>query len=99
MAIENSERLFEKLKALKPEMATRYKVKSIGVFGSFVRGEQRPTSDLDLLVEFEKGADLFDLTGLALFLEEALHRKVDVIPRGALREEIRATVLREVIPV
>ncbi|MFZ5864636.1 MAG: nucleotidyltransferase family protein [Thermodesulfobacteriota bacterium] len=96
MAEPSTEPLLEILKALKPELETRFKVKSIGIFGSFVRGEQHQTSDVDVLVEFEEGADLFDLTGLALFLEEAFQRKVDVVPRGALRKELQATVLHEV---
>lgn len=78
-------------------IAARYKAKEIGLFGSFVRGEQSATSDIDVLVEFEEEADLFDLVGLALRLEEELQRKVDVIPKRALREELRESVLREVV--
>jgi len=91
--------LLMKLRTLKPELATRYKARKIGLFGSFVRREQSETSDIDVLVDFEEGADLFDLIGLALFLEEALQRKVDVVPEGALREELRESVLSEVVPV
>ena len=53
-------------------------------------------SDIDLLVDFEDGADLLDFVGLGLFLEERLHRKVDVVPKNALREELREQVLQEV---
>ena len=67
------------------------------MFGSFVRSEQAVNSDIDLLVEFEEGADLFDLIGLSLYLEEELQRKVDVVPKRALREELRESVLREVV--
>jgi uncharacterized protein len=91
--------LLEKLKALKPRARTLFKAKEIGLFGSFVRGEQTEASDVDVLVEFEDNADLFDLTGLSLFLEDALHRKVDVVSKRALREEIRAKVLQEVVAV
>jgi len=56
----NTENLLAKLKELKPIIAARYKAKEIGLFGSFARGEQRANSDIDLLVEFEEGADLFD---------------------------------------
>ncbi len=89
--------LVRMLKELKPELATVYKVREIGLFGSFVREEQDAQSDIDLLVEFGKEADLFDLVGLALFLEDKLHRKVDVVPKSALRAEIRDSVLREVV--
>ncbi len=91
--------LLERLRALKPSAAARYKVKEVGLFGSFVRRRQDAHSDIDLLVDFEDDADLFDLSGLALFLEEQLGRKVDVIPKRALREELRDSVLREVVVV
>ena len=84
------------LKELKEEIKARFKVKEIGVFGSVVRGEQGETSDIDVLVDFEQSADLFDLVGLGLFLEERLQRKVDVVDKSALRPELRETVLREV---
>ena len=92
-----SKDLARTLKGLKPELAMSYKVKEIGLFGSFVRGEQDASSDIDLLVEFGEEADLFDLVGLALFLEDKLQRKVDVVPKRALRAEIRDSVLREVV--
>jgi len=95
----NADALLVKLREIKPRLMASYKAKEIGLFGSFVRGEQDVGSDIDVLVEFEDGADLFDLTGLSLYLEEELHRKVDVVPKRALREELRESVLREVIAV
>lgn len=53
----------------------KYKVREIGVFGSVVRGEQSKESDIDVLVDFQEDADLLDLVGLGLFLEERLGRK------------------------
>jgi len=90
--------ILARLGALKPEMAAQYKVREIGLFGSFVRGEQGGDSDVDVLVDFDEGADLFDLVGLALFLEEELQREVDVVPKRALRAELRETVFQEVVP-
>lgn len=95
----NTEGILTTLKELKPVIATRYKAKEIGLFGSFARGEQNANSDIDLLVEFEEGADLFDLVGLANYLEEVLQQKVDVVPKRALRAELREAVLREVVAV
>jgi len=97
MTVKDMEDLLTRLKRMKPEMLARYKAKEIGLFGSFVRGEQSEDSDIDVLVEFEEGADLFDLTGLAMFLEETLRRKVDVVPKNALRSELRESVLHEVV--
>jgi predicted nucleotidyltransferase len=95
----NTDELLITLRALKPEIAARYKVKEMGLFGSFVRGEQGRASDIDVLVDFEEEADLFDLVGLALFLEDQLQREVDVVPRSVLRAELRESVLREVVPL
>jgi len=85
----------QKLRELKPRMREQYKVKEIGIFGSFARGEQSDQSDLDLLIEFEEGADLFDLVALGQFLEERMGRPVDLVTKRALREEIREQVLKE----
>ena len=91
--------ILAKLKALKPELQRRYKVREIGLFGSWVRGEQHERSDIDVLVDFEEGADLFDWIGLALYLEEALGSPVDVVSRKALRPELRTAVLDQVVKV
>ena len=87
------------LRHLKTEIQATYKVKELGVFGSVMRGEEGQNSDIDVLVEFREDASLFDLVGLALFLEEKLNRKVDVVSKRALRAEIREAVLREVAAV
>ena len=79
------------------ELKEKFKVKEIGIFGSTIRGEQRQTSDIDLLVDFKDEADLFDLMGLDLFLEEKLNQRVDVVPKRAIREEIKDRVLKEVV--
>ncbi len=87
------------LKGIKEYLREKYKVKEISLFGSIVRGEQEETSDIDMLVDFDEDADFFDLVGLALFLEEKLKHKVDIVPRRALRDEIRESVLKEVVSV
>ena len=99
MSTSSTQELLVRIRKLKPKIMKRYKAKEIELFGSVVRGEQSEASDIDLLVEFEEGADLLDLTGLAIFLEEELGRKVDVVPKRALREELRQSVLREAVRV
>jgi predicted nucleotidyltransferase len=84
------------LKIRKDELAARYKVKQIGLFGSYARGEQNAESDIDLLVDFLPGADLFDLSGLKQYLEGLFKHNVDVVPTRTLRDEIRAAVLADV---
>jgi len=95
----NAENVLTTLRELKPLLADRYKVREISLFGSFVRGEQGIGSDIDLLAEFEDNADLFDLIGLALYLEEIFQRPVDVIPKQALRRELRESVLQQAVAV
>ena len=88
-----------RLKALKKEIAVRFRVKELELFGSVVREEHKDISDIDVLVEFEDGADMFDLVGLGLFLEEKLNRKVDVVPKRSLRAELRSSVLAEAMAI
>ena len=92
------EEIIRVLKKLKGELK-RYRVKKIELFGSVTRSEQSKTSDIDILVDFEEHVDLFDLSGLALFLEEKLKQKVDVVPRRALRDELKKSVLKEAISI
>jgi len=95
--VENKEQVLKKLKDLKNEIKTNYKVKTIGLFGSYVNNKQKDTSDIDLLVEFEDIADLFHYIGLSLFLEEYFKKKVDIISKPALKEELRENILQDVI--
>ena len=68
----------------KEELADRYKVKEIGIFGSYIRGEQKNDSDLDILVEFKEPIGL-DFIELAEFLESILEVKVDLVSKGAVK--------------
>jgi len=94
--MKTREEIINKISALKKLIKGKYGVKTIGLFGSFIRGEQKEDSDVDILVEFEEGADLIDLIELENFLAEKLSCKVDVVPKRALREELKDTILREV---
>jgi predicted nucleotidyltransferase len=89
------------LEAEKAHLAERYGVKALGVFGSYVRGEQRPDSDLDLLLELERPAkiSLIDLVELEMQLSELLGVKVDLVLQKNLRPRIGARIRAEVIPV
>jgi len=91
----NTEDIILRLRAVKPIIVSRYKVREISLFGSFARNEQNISSDVDVLVEFDDKADLLDWIGLGFYLEEILQRRVDVIPKRALRKELQESVLRE----
>lgn len=74
-----------------------FSVKRIGLFGSFVRGEQGVESDVDLLVEFEQGQKTFDnFIQLSFLLEEALQRRIELVTVESLSPYLRPYILREV---
>lgn len=81
----------------KEELRRKFKVKEIGVFGSFVRGEQREGSDVDVLVEFEEVPSLFEFMELEEYLSELLGLRVDLVSRGALKPRIGERILEEVV--
>ncbi|KAF5087478.1 MULTISPECIES: nucleotidyltransferase family protein [Methanoculleus] len=89
--------VLEVLRSLKGELRERYHVESIALFGSYAREEQGEGSDIDILVEFGSGADLFDFVGLSQYLEEKLGSGVDVVPKAALRPEIQRSVTRDLL--
>ncbi len=84
------------LAVLKPALHERFGVSEIGVFGSWVRGEQRPDSDIDLLVEFDRPVGLFDIMALEDYLQNVFGHKVDIAVRRSLRQYIGQYILREV---
>lgn len=79
----------------------RFKVKQIGIFGSYVKGSRTRKSDLDILVEFEdEGFETFDnYMELKFFLEEIFNIKVDLVIRHILRQELKEDILAEAIYV
>ena len=80
-------------------IAAQHGAHNVRVFGSVARGEARPDSDVDLLVELEPGRSLLDLGGLLMDLQTLLGREVDVVTDKGLRDRIRARVLQEARPL
>ena len=96
---ENTIRTLEDLRRRRPEimaLARRYRSNGIAVFGSCARGDMQPDSDIDFLVDFEPDFRLTDVIRLMQGLEKMLGRKVDVVPKETLRDELRPYVLKEV---
>ena len=85
------------LKAHKKELEEKYQVKSIGIFGSVVREEQKKTSDVDILVDFHKVPDLLEFVALERRLEEILGIKVDLVRKQVIRHELQDRILSEVV--
>ena len=91
--------LLSHLRASLPDLIVRYQVASLGVFGSYVRGEDQPGSDLDLLVEFLEPPSLFGFIRLENELSALLGVKVDLVIKSALKPGIGHHILEEVQPV
>jgi predicted nucleotidyltransferase len=91
----------EKLAKHKEDLRARFKVKELGIFGSYVKEEQKEGSDLDVLVEFEEDAklSLLDVVGLELELSDLLGVKVDLVEKKTLKPYIGQRVLEEVVYV
>ena len=77
----------------------RHGIKRAGMFGSFVRGEATPESDVDILVELDSQASLFDFIGIKLELEEVLERRVDLVQYAAIKPLLRDRILSEEVPL
>jgi predicted nucleotidyltransferase len=81
------------------QIATRHGAQNVRVFGSVVRGDARPDSDIDFLVDMEGGRSLLDLVQLSQDLEELLHRKVDVLTDGGLSPHLEQHIHAEAVPL
>lgn len=79
-----------------PQLEDQYNVKYIGLFGSYVRGEQTAESDLDILVEFSKTPTLFQFINLENYLSDNLGIKVDLVMKDSLKSNIGKYILNEV---
>lgn len=90
------EQLMEKLREYMPLLRKKYNVKTLGIFGSYIRDEQTKKSDLDILVDFEKPIGLLDLVGLEMELSELLGKKVDLVLKSVLKPRIGKHILEEV---
>jgi predicted nucleotidyltransferase len=92
--VEEIEKILSKYKE---ELREEFKVKEIGIFGSCVTGENKKTSDVDILVEFEEPVSLLGLVSLENHLSELLGRKIDLVPKSDIRPELKERILKEAI--
>lgn len=83
------------LKEIKPVLYQEYAVKEIGLFGSFSEGSNTEDSDIDILVELEKPIGWKFFT-LEIYLEQIFERKIDLVTKNALKEQIRERILKQV---
>jgi hypothetical protein len=87
------------IKGREKELKEKYGVKEIGIFGSYLRGEAKEGSDLDVLVEFEPDirVSLLDFVELENYLSDLLGVKVDLVEKSALKPRIGRHILKEVV--
>ncbi|QUH22432.1 nucleotidyltransferase family protein [Methanobacterium alkalithermotolerans] len=93
------EEILKLIRNLNPQIQDKYNAQIKAIFGSYVRGEETPDSDLDVLVEFNESANLLDLVELSQFLEDEIHINIDVVPIDTVRKEIKKQVMKEAILV
>ena len=87
----------QKLEKDKSYICNHYHVKSIGIFGSFVRNEPTENSDLDILVQLKKGhKDFFNYMRLKFYLEELFGKEVDLVMKDAVKPRLKKKIFREV---
>ena len=97
------EKKFTKIKEIlnkhKNYLNKKYGVIELGIFGSYARNEQIESSDVDILVEFEKPISLLKIVSLENYITDILEIKADVIPKKNIRIELRGDIINEVIMV
>jgi len=96
--MNSNNELENKIRELKPRLSKKYNVDKIGYFGSFSNNNQRSDSDIDILVNFSKplGWEFFDLQDL---LEKELNRKIDLHTFNSLKDQLRESILKQIIYV
>ena len=97
--MRTKEEILKILKDELPYLRNKFNVKSIGLFGSYVRDEQKDKSDVDILVEFSKPIGFFKFMELEEYLSKKLGVKVDLVTPDALKPMIKQQVMREVVYV
>lgn len=85
------------LKAAKKDIFLKYRIQKIGIFGSVARDNAGEESDIDVYAEFEPEADILDYSALSLGLEELFNRPVDIATPAAIRDEMRSSIMKDVI--
>ncbi|MBU4403898.1 MAG: nucleotidyltransferase family protein [Actinobacteria bacterium] len=95
--MKKAEEIKRKLTQCKPELKSGFQVKEIGIFGSYVRNEQKKNSDLDILVDFEETPSLFKFMELESYLKTILKVKVDLVMKSVLKPRIGRRILNEVV--
>ncbi len=87
----------QSLSTQKSILQKKYKINRLGIFGSYVRGEQKQESDLDVLIDYEEVPSLITLIEIENHLSELLGVKVDLVTRKGIKPQLRSYILEEVV--
>ncbi len=85
------------LRSDKQLLKSRFKVKKIGVFGSFASGKETGKSDIDILVDFSSSANYFDLVELGDYLEKKCKRKIDIVTSTSIHPMLKKKILSDAV--
>ncbi len=77
----------------------KYGIKEAGVFGSVARGEDKPTSDIDIMIQMGKTLNLFEYARLQIDLEKSLGRKVDLVSKKNIKSRLKPYIMKDMIPL
>lgn len=91
------EEIKEILTHYKPFLVEKFKISELGIFGSYVKGEQTPDSDVDILVKFSKVPTLFDLVEIEYLISDEIDLPVDLVDKESLKPHISKNILNETI--
>lgn len=95
-AVLNKDEILKTLHVLTPELYAQYHVRKMGLFGSYATDSANEQSDIDILAEFEPGADIWDLSGLKMKLESIFNKKVDITTINAIKPDMKDSILTHV---
>lgn len=91
--------IIESLRQQLPILRQRYRVESLSIFGSYIRHEQRPDSDLDVLVTFSESPSLLKFIEMENYISDMLGVKIDLVMKDSLKPRIGQQILSEAVPI
>ncbi len=92
---ENIEKIKEKILPI----LKKHNIKKAGIFGSYVRGEQKKDSDIDILVEIQEDISLIDFVGIKHEIEDAIGKKVDLVEYDTIKPMLKKDILKQEIAI
>jgi len=96
---KNLDQILQIIRSLLPTLQKEFNVRTLEIFGSYIRKDQKPKSDLDLLVMFSKTPTLIQFIELENFLSDRIGIKVDLVMKDSIRPRLRNSILNSAIPV